>query len=134
MKMLPLLAASLLIAGCRTAGEPYSPVRSISYQALGSEPFWGLTIGDDLIVLDGGLDREGAEEAGPVTWPRTLPRTVDGVRTWRSGEGTRVINIEARPGPCTTEGQEIYEDHVRVRLDGRELEGCGGRLIGREDD
>jgi len=91
-----------------------------------------LTIGDDRIMLDAGLDREGAEQGGPATWPRTLPRTVDGVKTWESGDGTSVISVEARPGPCTTEGGEIYGDHVRVRLSGRELTGCGGQLIGRE--
>ena len=135
MRHLVSLAALLLLAACQTSSrEPYAPVRDVRYQALGSEPFWVLTIGDDIIELDAGLNREGVEEGGPATWPRTLPRTVDGVRTWESGDGTSVISIEARPGPCTTEGQEIYEDQVRIRLSGRELNGCGGRLIGREDE
>jgi uncharacterized membrane protein len=130
-----LLVTTLLAGACATRSrEPYSPVRHVSYQAMGAEPFWVLTIGDDLIVLDAGLGAEGTEGGGPATWPRTLPRTVDGVKTWGSGDGTSVIGIEARPGPCTTEGAEIYEDHVRVRLSGRELTGCGGRLLGREDE
>jgi uncharacterized membrane protein len=130
-----LLPAVALTAACASgARQPYAPVGHVSYQAMGAEPFWVLTIGDDLIVLDTGLGQDGAEGGGPATWPRTLPRTVDGVKTWESGDGTSVIGIEARPGPCTTEGAEIYEDHVRVRLSGRELNGCGGRLIGREED
>lgn len=125
--VLPLL---LLGSACETARDRvYSPVRNPVYQAHGSEPFWSLAIGDDRIVLTTGFD-----DMSEAVWPRTLPRTVDGVRTWQSGDGTAVIGIEARPGPCVTEGEEIYEDEVRVRLSGRELTGCGGHLIGREDD
>ena len=32
-------------------------------------------------------------------------------------------------GVRTTFGSRVYEDHVRVRLSGRELTGCGGRLV-----
>lgn len=136
MKPLHLLLPVIALTGACATGsrEPYSPVRNVSYEALGAEPFWVLMIGDDRIVLHAGLNQQGAEEGGPAVWPRTLPRTVDGVKTWESGDGTSVITIEARPGPCTTEGEEVYEDHVRVRLSGRELTGCGGRLIGREGD
>ncbi|HEX8640354.1 MAG TPA: hypothetical protein VF704_04275 [Allosphingosinicella sp.] len=121
---LPMLA----VAACQTPSQEHihSPVRNPVYQAFGGEPFWSLAIGNDRIVLS--LDGTDA------VWPRTLPRTVDRVRTWQSGDGTAVISIEARPGPCVTEGQEIFEDEVRVRLSGRELTGCGGRLIGREDE
>lgn len=86
-----------------------------------------VTIGDDRIVLR--LGGESGEEVNEAVWPRTLPRTVDGVRTWESADGTRVISIEARPGPCLGTRGHRYRDHVRVRLSGRELTGCGGRLI-----
>ena len=127
MHRLLILLLLLMASACETTHDRiYSPVRNPVYQAFGGEPFWALAIGDDRIVLS--LDGTDA------VWPRTLPRTVNGVRTWESGDGTAVIGIEARPGPCVTEGQEIFEDEVRVRLSGRELSGCGGRLIGREDD
>jgi hypothetical protein len=63
-------------------------------------------------------------------YPRTLPRTVDGVRTWESGDGTAVISIEAFPGPCEASRGTRYRDRVRVRLSGRELNGCGGPRLG----
>ena len=128
---LPLLLLPLgLLGACQTYGRPYAPVESVRYQAMGAEPFWILTIGDDRIVLNTGLEAtEGWDEEGDIVWPRTLPRTVGGVRTWHSGEGTRIISIEARPGPCATEGGEVFEDDVTVRLSGRELTGCGGRLV-----
>ena len=75
---------------------------------------------------DGGAEAEGYDD---VSFPRTLPRTVDGVRTWQSGEGTAVITVEARRGRCAGSGGRQYQDHVRVRLSGRELTGCGGRPV-----
>jgi uncharacterized membrane protein len=122
------LLSLVLLAGCETS--PYAPVRNVRYSALGHDPFWLLTIGDDRIVLrtarEGGeRDAEGAE----AVFPRTLPRTVDGVRTWESGDGTAVITVEARSGPCEGSGERLYEDRVRIRLSGRELHGCGGRLV-----
>ncbi|WP_114951772.1 hypothetical protein [Sphingosinicella terrae] len=122
-----ILALPVLIAGCRTGTTAYAPVENVRYAAIGQDPFWMVTIGDDRIVLRlGGEAGEGVNEA---VWPRTLPRTVDGVRTWESGEGTRVIAIESRPGPCTGARGRRYQDNVRVRLSGRELTGCGGRLL-----
>jgi hypothetical protein len=46
------------------------------------------------------------------------------VRRWQSGD----ILIEARPGPCTA-GVLAFTDRVRVVHHGRELSGCGGRLL-----
>ena len=83
-----------------------------------------LAIGDDRIVL---RTSEGEE----ASWPRTMPRMEGETRIWQSGEGVQVIAVEARPGPCETEGEAVYADHVRVRLSGRELDGCGGRLLRR---
>lgn len=130
MKTPLLLAPLALLAACQTYGEPYAPVESVRYSAIGHDPFWLLTIGDDRIVFRLGHDRgEEAEEYDDAVFPRTLPRTVDGVRTWDSGDGTAVITVEARRGPCTGSGGRQYQDRVRVRLSGRELTGCGGRPI-----
>jgi uncharacterized membrane protein len=98
------------------------------YAALGSEPFWMLAIGDDAIVLTLGPDT-GARGLNEVAFQRVLPREEGGVRRWESGEGTRVIGVEARPGPCRDRGGRIYEDKVTVTLSGRMLGGCGGRMI-----
>jgi uncharacterized membrane protein len=121
-----LLALPLLVAaGCATGGRPYAPVREVAYQAMGAEPFWMLAIGDDRIVL-----RSSTFE-GERAWPRTLPRTMAGVRTWRSAQGGSAIIVESRPGPCETESEEVYEDNVRVTVGDQSLTGCGGRLLER---
>ncbi|HYI49277.1 MAG TPA: hypothetical protein VEX35_12520 [Allosphingosinicella sp.] len=119
--VLPLLVA----AGCATSPQPYAPVRDVAYQAKGAEPYWLLAIGDDRIVL------RSTTFEGERSWPRTLPRTVGGVRTWRSEQGGSAITVESRPGPCEDEGEELYEDNVRVNLGDHVLTGCGGRLLER---
>ena len=132
MGKLPFLLLPLLIAaGCAAdRSRPWAPVENVRYSALGHDPFGMLAIGDDRIVLR--LGHDGGEEAGEyddIVFPRTLPRTVGDVRTWESGDGTQVIAIESRPGPCIGSRRIRYEHHVTVRLSGRELTGCGGRLL-----
>jgi uncharacterized membrane protein len=131
MTRLLLAAPLLLAAGCATSSTPYAPVRDPSWQAMGSQPFWQVVIGDDAIVF------RPVAGGGEQRWPRVLPRTVDGVKTWQSGAGADGITITARPGPCDSEDREQrtlrFEHAVTVRMgeDGPELNGCGGRLLPR---
>lgn len=127
MTRLLLALPLLLAAGCAAGSRPYAPVRDVAYQALGAEPFWLLTIGDDRILLRTG-------EQGELVLPRRLPRTRDGVRIWESGPDNLItLIVEARRGPCTAPDGAVYQDHVRVRSTsvGAPLEGCGGRMLGR---
>lgn len=128
-RCLPL--ALLALSACAADGsrEPYSPVGEFQYGAMGHDPFWMVAIGDDQIVLT--LGPPGGRADGELTstsFPRVLPRDVNGARRWESGQGTQVIAIEARPGDCTTGGR-TYEDKVTVTLSGRMLKGCGGRDV-----
>ena len=130
MKRLLLLGLAGL-AACATSPQPYAPVENVRYSALGQNPFWMVTIGDDRIVLTFGPD-PGARpgQLNSYAYPRTLPRTVEGVRTWESSSGTAAITVEAMEGPCEASGAQ-YRDRVRVRMNGRELEGCGGPREGQ---
>ena len=46
MPRLLLALPLLLAAGCATSSTPYAPVRDPVYQAMGSQPFWQVVIGD----------------------------------------------------------------------------------------
>ena len=125
-----MLALPLLLAtGCETTPRPYAPVQDVRYSALGENPFWMLTIGDDRIVLRTGSGTGDDAAMRESVWPRTLPRTVEDKQIWESSVGTQVITVETSPGPCADSRGRNYEDHVRVRLSGAELIGCGGRLV-----
>ena len=135
MKRLALAFPLLIAAGCATSGRPYAPVSDVAYQAMGHDPFWMVAIGDDRIVLRKAGWREDAVH------PRTLPRTVDGVTTWRAGGDHAAVVIEARPGPCTNRRGQVFEHQVRISLSGEQLDppgrysdeltGCGGRMLER---
>jgi uncharacterized membrane protein len=132
MRHLHLLLASLALAGCAALdrSQPYAPVRDVQYSAIGHDPFWLVAIGDNRIVLT--IGAEGGRADGGLesyAFPRTLPRSEGEYRTWESGDGVSAIIIQARPGPCHGSGALRFEDHVRVRLSGRELTGCGGRQL-----
>jgi uncharacterized membrane protein len=124
-RLLLAVPAFALLASCATSQTPYAPVQNVRYQAAGTEPFWLLAIGDDRIVL------RTANE-GERVWPRTLPRSAGGTRSWQSGEGEAGITIEARPGPCATPSERVYEDEVTIRTGALTLTGCGGRLARRD--
>jgi uncharacterized membrane protein len=124
-----LLLALLLLAGCAAPEPLYSPVRDVAYSAIGADPFWMVTIGDDRIVLTLPTPEGNRARLIGHSYRRVLPRTVDGVKMWESGDGTAVISVEARPGPCIGSRGARFEDEVRVRLSGREMYGCGGRRL-----
>ena len=124
MKALLLLPLALA-AGCARS-QPYAPVRQPHYTAIGAEPFWLLTIGAERIILSFGRERGGVRD---MTYRRTGAALDKNVRRWEGGEGVAVIGVEAWRRPCGGAGGAMYEDVVRVRLSGRELNGCGGRLV-----
>jgi uncharacterized membrane protein len=127
MKSLLLLA--LLLAAACAQPQPYAPVRDAHYTAIGAEPFWLVTVGSERIILSFGRERGGVRG---MTYRRAGTRLEGGVRRWEGGDGTAVIGVEAWSRPCRGAGGAMYEDVVRVRLSGRELNGCGGRLVGGE--
>ena len=114
-----------LLAGCASA--PVQLMRNPVYQAIGAAPSWQVAVGRRSIVLRLG---DSASDARAHRYPGTR-RGAGGIKSWVAGGATAVISVDARPGPCA-QGDLVFEDHVRVRLSGRELSGCGGRLLGRE--
>lgn len=128
--MKPLLACALFLAAGCAAPRPHAPVRQPHYTALGAEPFWLLTIGQDRIVFSSGRD---GGRLGDRVYRRGPARMESGVRRWEGGEGVALVGVEAWRRPCAGAGGAMFEDMVRVRLSGRELIGCGGRLLGRKN-
>jgi len=130
-RLLLALPAIALAAACATSQRPYAPVQNVRYSAIGHDPFWMVTIGDDRIVLR--LGHDGGEEAGEydeVIFPRTLPTQDGNVQWWVSNNGTENIRVETRetPTPCEI-GRQSFQHFVRVALGDRIFNGCGGRLV-----
>lgn len=102
-----------LLAGCATisASEPET------YRALGTEPFWSITI------ADGRMRYETPDGGFSVRAPRGQ-ELGDG-RIWE----TRRITLQASNQACSDGmSDNRYSQTVRAVVDGRTLNGCGGEV------
>ena len=106
-----ILAAPLLaLAGCQTVAPAGG-----DYRAIGTEPFWDLTIGRDLVFTDRGTNVRVAEPA---------PR----VRLGGAGESYRGrrLSVTIVHAPCSDGmSDRTYPDTVEITVDGRLYRGCG---------
>ena len=113
------LSLSLILAGLLGSAAP-AAAQSGTYRALGTEPFWSVDIGGGRMVY-----RDPENNRVVVRTPRAIS-TVDG-RVYRS----RRLIVRIQTGRSCSDGMSdrTYADTVRVTLDGRELEGCGGAIL-----
>ncbi len=116
----PLLA--LALAACDPAPPlPYPPPfpppgdASGNYRAIGTEPFWDLNIGRDLVFTDRGNDFAVTEPTPPPA------RGVAGERY--AGRRLNVTIVRSRCSDGMSE--RVYPDTVTLMVDGRLYRGCG---------
>lgn len=136
-----VLLAGLVATGCRP--EPVSPENGASaepatpaaeppenadpglsgFRARGNEPFWALEL-DALALAWRPMD--GGERVFSHLVHETLPQ---GHRVSGSLDGGALeLEIENRLCRDSMSGMP-YPQHVRVKVDGREYQGCGGEAI-----
>ncbi|WP_294173560.1 hypothetical protein [uncultured Sphingomonas sp.] len=121
-KIAPLLA--VLLAGCITPPPPPPPPPTGQlYVALGTEPFWRLTMNSAEIVFTE-ANVPGVQIAQPT------PPPIIGV----AGEIYRTprISLNVVHGSCS-DGMSgrVYPDKVQLSVDGRAFQGCGGEPTGQ---
>lgn len=111
----PILAASL--GACASLPPPLPPASAPApYRALGTEPFWGLTIDARNLTFS-------APDAQPIVQPK--PKAIVGF----AGEIYRTPRIDANIVHATCSdgmSDRVYPDKVQVTVDGRRFNGCGG--------
>jgi len=120
MKQLFALFPALTLAAC----YPHPPPPPLTpnppggvYRALGTEPFWGLTIDERQMVFT-------QPDAQPVSQP--TPKVIVGF----AGEiyQTPRLNVNIVHMQCSDGmSDRTYLDKVQVTVDGRRYDGCGGR-------
>lgn len=113
-----LLCTAFFLAGCATV-PPSDGGGTEPFRALGTEPFWSVTVADDRVTFE-------SPEGPPVIMPliSSVPR----------GEGRRYatsrMTMDVVPGECSDGmSDRRYAERVTVVMDGRRLEGCGGDII-----
>ena len=110
-----IAAPFVLLAGCMAPPTAPGPPTA-SYRALGTEPFWGLSIDQREIVFT-------APDAQPVHQPR--PKAIIGF----AGEiyQTPRIHVNIVHSQCSDRmSDRTYPDKVQVEVDGHRFKGCGG--------
>jgi heat shock protein HslJ len=107
-------AAALLTLAASMPAE--ANAQGAPYKALGTEPFWSLSIDSRNMRLE-------SPDRAPVTVP--TPKVIHGF----AGEiyQTRRMNVNVVHKSCSDGmSDRTYPDTVTVTLDGRTLQGCGG--------
>ncbi len=113
------LAAAL--AGCATGGgiERLRPGQE-AYTAVGTEPFWTLTIDPRVIIF--------TDRSNNVRVTETTPRasTGPGGQAYR----TTRMQVTVTRGRCNDGmSDRAYPERVQVQVDGRTFQGCGGEPL-----
>lgn len=111
--MRPILLA-LLASACATTGTP----EETSYRALGTEPFWSVTIAEGRMTYD------SPEGGFSVPAPR-VRETGDGRRYEMRRITLDIWAVECSDGMS----DRRYPETVRATVDGRTLSGCGGASL-----
>ncbi len=103
---------ALMLIGCAPAKADSLP----PFHALGTEPWWGITVDDGQIHYDPGDGRD-------ISMP--APQRVDTARGY--GWQTPRISVEVTYEVCSDGGSmRVYPADVRVTVDNRTVIGCGG--------
>jgi heat shock protein HslJ len=125
MKLRPavLLIGLAALAGCEGYG-PVPPPPPLTpnppggvYRAVGTEPFWDLTINERQMVF--------TDRGNNVQVAQPTPRVIIGV----AGEiyQSPRLNVNIVHRQCSDGmSDRVYPDTVQVTVDGRQYRGCGG--------
>jgi heat shock protein HslJ len=118
--ILTMATASLLLSACQTVPEAGNTSDRTSYKALGTEPFWSLTLADGVMTFTDA----GNEEEVRVTDYQARPS----FNGWRYVSAK--ITADVTFSRCSDGMSErIYKDTVTVKVGEREYKGCGGGIV-----
>lgn len=114
----PLAACTAAVDGPPTPAAPAIPGQA-SYRAIGTEPFWGVTIFGGRMVY-----QDAEQRVIDVAVPEPRP-SLNGRRYV-----TQRLTLDITRGRCSDGmSDRVYADTVLVLADGRELRGCGGAIL-----
>ena len=112
------IAASLALQGCTSLGG--QALSTDTYQALGHDPAWTLTI------RDGNLNFTGSEPQTLMRLIAPLPQPLPYGRRYT----TERLTLEITSRPCNDAKSGVgFSDTVVVVVDGTKHEGCGGERV-----
>lgn len=124
MKRLAALSLASGLTACATLPAPVPAPATAVYRAVGTEPFWSLTLdGRDMVFTE--ANRPGQRIVVPQ------PRVIIGF----AGEIYQAprMGVNIVHGACSDGmSDRLYPDKVQLRVDERSFEGCGGDPVASE--
>lgn len=109
-------AALLTLAGCSTLPPPSSA--PAVYRAVGTEPFWSLTLdGQEMVFTEANAPGQRIVQPQPKVIIGFAGEIYQSPRI-----GVNIVHSQCSDGMS----DRTYPDKVQVRVDGRAFEGCGG--------
>lgn len=117
-----MIRSIILTAGLLTLASPAVAQSGQTYRALGTEPFWSVAVENGRMIY---TDPEGRR----IDVRAPAPSMTRFGRRYQSRRLTMIIT----PGHECSDGMSDrrYRDTVRVIVDGRRLDGCGGGIARR---
>ncbi len=143
MRRILVIAAALAAAACdgpRPPAQPVTPPPAPSaptppapppapprpaavdaFDAVGTEPFWALSVRPEWITFSG-LDRT------TLSWPNPGVRWQGRRRTWTARSVAGEISVAIEPGDCSDGmSDRTYPYAAEVRLGAEVLKGCASK-------
>ena len=111
-------AALAALAGCTGSSTGWGP--AFTYQALGHEPAWTLTMRGPQLKFAGAEPQTLIELTAPIAQPTATGRRYSTQRL--------TLDIAARPCNDAMSGV-AFADTVTVTVDGYNYHGCGGKRV-----
>ena len=98
-----------------------APAPADAFDALGTEPFWAVSIRADAISFSG-LDRS------PLSWPNPGVRWQGKQRTWTADNVAGRIKVTVAPARCSDGmSDRVYAYSAEVVVRGEVLKGCASK-------
>lgn len=122
-KTVPALALFAAVTGCTTADtRPQGPAEqpAATYMALGTEPGWTLEITPDRLNYAGDYGETKIIVPNPGAQASTTGRSY----------ATSRLTVAIIHTPCSDGmSDRRYADTVTIKADGKEVKGCGGKIL-----
>ena len=118
-KIIGLIAITMMLMACQTTPDAKPAASTENYRAIGTEPFWSLTLNGKFMLFSRAGERD-------ISGDNTVSRP--SFNGWRHDSDTITANVTFLP--CNNGmSEQTYKDTVTVMIGKETYRGCGGGIL-----
>ena len=118
-KIIGLFAVTMTLMACQTTPDAKPAASTKNYRAMGTEPFWSLTLSGKTMLFSRAGERD-------ISGNNTVSRP--SFNGWRHDSDTITANVTFLP--CNNGmSEQTYKDTVTVMVGKETYQGCGGGIL-----